>query len=202
FRAGEFDRGFLIARGRFVQTRARFLRGFDLGGRRCFDLDIDGRGRSEIGESLFVKNPAADADDGEAEKADNENGEAALGETSHARTRRRIVSGRGLDRRDRRGRRRWRRRLAVHAKPELVSCAPTFKLLKEEEDAKHQGRSATVSRLAVIGFAAVWNHIYEKNCRFCCRLPRRGRPLCAGTGIQDRKSTRLNSSHSQISYAV
>ena len=83
---------------------------------------------------FLVKEPATDADDRDAEKSNDENGETTFGEAAHALARRRIINGRGLVRRDGcRGRRRWRRRLTIHEESELVGCAKTFKLLKEKE---------------------------------------------------------------------
>src|SRR5688572_31916451 len=37
---------------------------------------------------------------------------------------------------------------------------------------------------------------------FTCGMTTAGQAYCWGTNLQDRKSTRLNSSHSQTSYAV
>src|SRR4029077_20764981 len=107
-RAGEFDCRFLVTRDRLVQAAGGFVCGFGLDDCRFFDLDIDGSRGGEIAKSFLVKPPAADADDCAEKKSKDENGETALGETAHARARRRIINRRRLDRWNwRRRRRRW-----------------------------------------------------------------------------------------------
>src|SRR2546430_5675125 len=69
------------------------------------------------------------------------------------------------------------------------------------------GRPDCCGRTGVRNIVSLCSWLDDRRCGRCrrsvrrrCRAPRL--PLVAETKTQDRKSTRLNSSHSQISYAV